>query len=80
MPRKPKHPCAYSGCKEFVDGRYCEKHAKVRNSQYEKYNRDPNTKCRYGRCWKRIRDSLKIRDTNQRKLLSGLHTLHVVQF
>ena len=57
MPRKPKHPCSYPGCKELVEGRYCEEHAKVRNSQYEKYNRDPDTKRRYGRCWKRIRDS-----------------------
>lgn len=50
MPRKPKHPCDFPGCKELVDGRFCEEHTKVRNSQYEKYNRDPNTKRRYGRC------------------------------
>ena len=26
------------------------------NSEYEKYGRDPQTKKRYGRAWKRIRD------------------------
>ena len=26
------------------------------NSEYEKYGRDPRTKKRYGRAWKRIRD------------------------
>lgn len=57
MPRKPKHPCAYPGCRELVDGRYCEEHASVRNKEYERFNRDTNTKRRYGRCWKRIRDS-----------------------
>lgn len=57
MPRKPKHPCAYPGCSQLVDGRYCEEHAKVRSSQYEKYQRSPETRQRYGRAWKRIRDS-----------------------
>ena len=45
MPRKPKRPCSYPGCPNLTDGRY------------EKYDRDPNTKRRYGRAWKRIRDS-----------------------
>ena len=57
MPRKPKHPCAYPGCPELTDRRYCEKHQKLNNKQYERYGRDPNTKKRYGRAWKRIRDS-----------------------
>ena len=29
---------------------------KLHNQNYEKYERDKSTKCRYGRCWKRIRD------------------------
>ena len=57
MPRKPKHPCAYPGCPELTDRRYCEEHEKLTNKQYERYGRDPNTKKRYGRAWKRIRDS-----------------------
>ncbi len=57
MPKKPKHPCAYPGCNQLVEGRYCEEHTKVRNSQYEKYGRNPDTRRRYGRAWKRIRDS-----------------------
>lgn len=56
MPRKPKRPCSYPGCPELTEGRYCEEHAAMMNKQYEKYNRDPDTRRRYGRAWKRIRD------------------------
>lgn len=41
MPRKPKHPCGYPGCPELTDKRYCLKHQKLENRQYEKYDRDP---------------------------------------
>lgn len=57
MPRKPKRPCSYPGCPELTDGRYCEKHQKQENARYEKYDRDPAVRRRYGRAWKRIRDS-----------------------
>ena len=57
MPRKPKKPCSYPGCPELTEGRYCEKHQKQENARYEKYDRDPAVRRRYGRAWKRIRDS-----------------------
>lgn len=57
MPRKPKHPCAYPSCKELTDNRYCLIHEKIVNKQYEMYKRSPETKKRYGRVWKRIRDA-----------------------
>lgn len=57
MPRRPKHPCGYPGCPNLTDRRFCEGHASVMNKRYEKYRRDPETRKRYGRCWKRIRDS-----------------------
>ncbi|MCD7724937.1 MAG: HNH endonuclease [Clostridiales bacterium] len=59
MPRKPKHPCSHPGCPELVEygERYCEKHLKEENKRYEKYDRDPAVRRRYGRAWKRIRDS-----------------------
>ena len=56
MPRKPKKPCAYPGCPNLTEGRYCPEHQSKVNSDYEKYGRDPRTKKRYGRAWKRIRD------------------------
>jgi len=56
MPRKPKHPCSHPGCPNLTDKRYCEEHEKIVNSNYEKYERNPNTRRRYGRAWKRIRD------------------------
>lgn len=59
MPRRPKHPCSYPGCPNLVESgsRYCEEHERLSNKQYEKYGRNPETKRRYGRAWKRIRDS-----------------------
>ena len=57
MPRKPKRPCSSPGCPRLTDGRYCEEHAKAEAKRYEKYDRDPAVRRRYGRAWKRIRDS-----------------------
>ncbi len=59
LPRKPKHPCSHPGCPELVEygERFCEKHQKEENKRYEKYDRDPAVRRRYGRAWKRIRDS-----------------------
>lgn len=57
MPRRPKRPCSYPGCPNLTDGRFCEEHAKAEAKRYERYERDPATKRRYGRAWKRIRDS-----------------------
>lgn len=59
MPRKPKKPCAYPGCPRLTEGRYCEKHQKERNAQYEKYGRDhKTTKRRYGKNWQVINDRI----------------------
>ena len=57
MPRKPKRPCSSPGCPRLTDGRYCEEYAKAEAKRYEKYDRDPAVRRRYGRAWKRIRDS-----------------------
>ena len=56
MPYKPKRPCSYPGCPELTDGNFCEQHAKEESRRYEKYDRDPAMRKRYGRAWKRIRD------------------------
>jgi 5-methylcytosine-specific restriction protein A len=56
MPRKPKSPCSYPGCPKLTDDRYCEKHKRLTNKNYNKYQRDPMSNKRYGRAWKRIRD------------------------
>lgn len=57
MPRLPKKPCAYSGCPKLTEGRYCEEHKRKAERSYEKYGRDKAVRRRYGRAWKRIRDS-----------------------
>lgn len=57
MPRKPKKPCSFPGCPNLTDERYCEKHSKLENKNYNQYQRNPITKGRYGNHWKRIRDA-----------------------
>lgn len=56
MPRKPRRPCSYPGCPSLTEGRYCPEHEKQITAHYNKYERDPASKRRYGRAWKRIRD------------------------
>ena len=56
MPSKPKRPCSHPGCPKLTYGRFCEEHAKKEAQRYEKYDRDPAVRRRYGRAWKRIRD------------------------
>lgn len=56
MPKRPKRPCSYPGCPKLTDGRFCEEHAKAEAKRYEKYDRNPAVRRRYGRSWKRIRD------------------------
>ena len=55
MPRKPKKPCRYPGCPKLTDARYCPEHERLASQQYEKYDRDPAAKRRYGRAWRKIR-------------------------
>lgn len=57
MPYKPKQPCAHPGCPQLSHGRYCEEHQKAIDARYNKYVRDPASRKRYGRAWKRIRDA-----------------------
>ena len=56
MPRKPKRPCSYPSCPRLTDGRFCEEHAKQEARRYEKYDRLPEVKKRYGRAWQVIRN------------------------
>lgn len=56
MPKQPRRPCGFPGCPNLTDGRFCEEHAKQENRRYERYQRDPATKRRYGRAWQLIRD------------------------
>ncbi len=56
MPKQPRRPCGFPGCPNLTDGRFCEVHAKQETRRYERYQRDPATKRRYGRAWQRIRD------------------------
>jgi 5-methylcytosine-specific restriction protein A len=48
-------PCAYPGCPNLTQGRYCEEHAKAEAKRYNKHERDPESGKRYGRAWKQLR-------------------------
>lgn len=55
MPRKPKQPCAYPNCPELTDGRYCEKHRRQVNQDYNRYTRDEDSKAFYnGKDWRAL--------------------------
>lgn len=59
MPRRPRRGCAYSGCPKLAmeGGQYCEEHEKLVAKNYETYSRNQTVRRKYGRAWKRIRDS-----------------------
>lgn len=58
MPRKPKRPCRYPGCKNLCeDGeQYCNEHRKIEEKNYESFSRGYQANRRYGYKWKKIRD------------------------
>jgi 5-methylcytosine-specific restriction enzyme A len=53
MPYKPKRPCNHPGCPELTDNTYCKKHKKAKESNYNKYGRDPEAKKLYGYRWQK---------------------------
>lgn len=56
MPHRPKRPCSWPGCGLLADGRYCDEHRHLAERAYNRYGRDPETRKRYGREWRRIRE------------------------
>ncbi len=58
MPTMPRRPCRYPGCRLLADKgeQYCTQHKKQADWEYNHYQRDPETRKKYGRAWKRIRD------------------------
>ena len=55
MPYSPKTPCRLSGCPKLTSREYCEKHRKIANNHYNKYQRDPECNKRYNHYWRKIR-------------------------
>ena len=61
MPYKPKHPCSYPGCPELTSERYCPKHKKLVNAQYDTRLRDHGAAEFYhSQEWKRLRQDYLI--------------------
>ena len=56
MPYKPMKPCAYPGCPNLTHTRYCDKHQKQADREYDRYQRDPEHRSRYhSGSWRQIR-------------------------
>jgi len=55
VPQKPKSPCRFNGCSALTEKPYCEKHKKVIDHRYNKYERDSNTYKRYSNIWRKTR-------------------------
>ena len=58
MPHKALKACAAQGCAKLFSGAgiYCDEHAKAKNHHYNKYERDPEAKKRYGYHWRKVRE------------------------
>ena len=55
MPRRPKRPCNYYGCKELITaGGYCEAHKKLKQKQVDS-NRGTSTQRGYNSVWRKAR-------------------------
>ena len=58
MPYKQKKPCAYPGCPELTHVKYCEKHQKQTNRDYDRHHRTEENYSRYHNSrWKEIRSA-----------------------
>ena len=57
MPRRPRRGCAWNGCPKLAaeGSQYCEEHRTEAARQYNRYERSPEVKKKYGRAWQRIR-------------------------
>lgn len=55
LPKKPAKPCKFPGCPHLTHDDYCDEHRLLARKRYEKYERDPATRQRYGSAWRKIR-------------------------
>ena len=56
MPWKAKKVCGWPGCPETTDGRYCDKHKKLANQQYDGSGRNQQAKQFYeSTAWRNLR-------------------------
>ena len=55
MPYKAMKPCGYPGCPALTERQYCPEHQKLVSSHYNRYERDPASKKRYGYQWQKVR-------------------------
>ncbi|MCL2555429.1 MAG: HNH endonuclease [Firmicutes bacterium] len=86
MPRKSQRPCAWTGCGQLTYNRYCDKHQKEANSQYEKNGRDHEASRHYntGR-WQRLRKLQLAREPMCRhckergQLVRASHADHIIE-
>ena len=61
MPYKPQKPCAYPGCPNLTNERYCTQHKKLTDAQYDARLRDREARAFYtSREWKHLRQNFLI--------------------
>lgn len=72
---KPKRPCSHPGCPKLTNERFCEEHKKEEARRYERYDRNKDSRKRYGKVWKVIRDKYtSSHPFCERCLESGVYT------
>ena len=61
MPYKPLKPCAYPGCPNLTNERYCPQHKKLTDAQYDARLRDREARAFYtSKEWKHLRQNFLI--------------------
>ena len=61
MPYKPQKPCAYPGCPNLTNERYCPQHKKLTDAQYDARLRDREARAFYtSKEWKHLRQNFLI--------------------
>jgi len=86
MPRKPPKPCARTGCGELTYDRFCERHQKEANAEYERNDRDRHAKRHYGNArWERLRRVQLAKEPLCRhcfergRLVQATHADHIIE-
>lgn len=55
MPYQFKKPCAYPGCPNLTNEKYCEEHKEIGKQEHNATKHDPNHSKKYGNNWRRLR-------------------------
>lgn len=74
--KETKTTMFFSWLSELTDGRFCPSMPKKEASRYEKYQRDPETRKRYGRAWKKEYVTVTLQSIHYVKIVKDKESWH----